>query len=265
MVLGRSAGLYINPTNAGEAMVLGMILSITLLLPRYRVAFMLLVGIGTLATFSRSGMAAWIVAVVGFLVVGRVSLKHLFFSSAIGLLLVFFILVPHWDELLTTLERSGTINANVQERLEWFADPTGVSDYSSWERQYVAQRAWNKVSEHPFLGSGTGSSYEAAIPPHNQYLSYMLDHGLIGVTILPLLILAATWGARSECRYVALIFGCSFTVLCFSSNTILTDSYVLVIISVMAAMAGNSGHRQIPAAATMDGRNMETNAALAAS
>ncbi len=44
------------------------------------------------------------------------------------------------------------------------------------------------------------------ILPHNQYLALMVDHGIIGGIILPLLILAVMWGAQGENRWVALIF-----------------------------------------------------------
>src|SRR5687767_13703954 len=43
---GRSAGLYIDPNITGEALVLGMILSVTVFDPRYRGPFILLTGIG---------------------------------------------------------------------------------------------------------------------------------------------------------------------------------------------------------------------------
>ena len=204
--MGRSAGLYQNPTMAGEALVLGMILSATVLEPRLRGSFILLTGIGILTTLSRAAILMWVIAAMGLLLGGGLRLKNLLVSGTVGLLLVVLVLFPRWDQILTTWQSTGVSNVNVQERLAWIMDPSGVSDYSSWERKYVAQQAWNKISDHPVLGSGTGSSYEAAIPPHNQYLSFMLDHGLIGVMILPLLILAATWGARGETRGVAIVF-----------------------------------------------------------
>src|SRR6266487_2723241 len=48
-VIGRSAGLYENPNMAGEALILGMILSVTVLNPRYRGPFILLTGLGILS------------------------------------------------------------------------------------------------------------------------------------------------------------------------------------------------------------------------
>jgi len=244
-VLGRSAGLYQNPNMAGEALVLGMILSMTVLEPRYRGPFILLTGIGILATLSRAAILMWVIAAVGFLLVGGLRLKNLLVSGTVGLLLVVLVLFPRWGQLLTTWQSTGVLNVNVQERLAWLMDPSDVSDLSGWERKYVAKRAWDKILEHPVLGSGTGSSYEAAIPPHNQHLSFMLDHGLIGAMILPLFLLAATWGAQGERRRVAIVFGCVMMMLSLFTHQIFNTGYSLILFSLMAAMAVKTDHYEI--------------------
>ena len=237
---GRSAGLYENSTLAGEALVLGMILSVTALPLRYRGLFMLLTGIGILTTFSRGGMLGWTIAVAGFIFLRRISLKDFLPSLFIGLAIGMAVLLPQWDRLLTTWERTGVLNANVQERLAWFTDPSGTSDYSSWERKYLAQRTWAQIAERPILGKGTGSYREGYMPPHNQYLSFMLDHGLIGAIVIPLLIFATMWGARGEPRSVGIVFGYTFMILCLFTHTILNTAYSLMLLSLMAAMSARS-------------------------
>jgi hypothetical protein len=254
-VIGRSAGLYQNPNMAGEALVLGMILSVTILGPVYRGPFILLTGIGTLATLSRAAILTWVIAVAGLILLGGLRLKDFLVSGAVGLLLVVLVLFPRWDQLLTTWASTGIVNVNVQERLEWITDPFGVSDQSGWERKYLAQRAWDKIAERPFLGRGTGSSYEAGIPPHNQYLSFMLDHGLLGVMIVPLLILAMTWGARGEGRRVAIVFGCAILVLSFFTHNVFNFSYSLILFSLMAAMAAKRDQYDIKGTMAMETGN----------
>jgi len=236
---GRSAGLYNNPSWSGEALVLGMILSATILDSRYRGPFIILTGIGVLATLSRGCILTWVVAVVGLIFVRGISLKNLLLPVFLGMVLGILLVLPRLDEFLTQWERSGALNSNVLTRLEWFSDPSGISDQSSWERQYLVWQAWQKIGERPFLGSGTGSYRQAAIPPHNQHLSFMLDHGVLGVIILPLLMLAATWGAREESKSIAIIFACAYLMLSLFTHTILNTAYSILPISLLASICYN--------------------------
>ncbi len=257
-VLGRSAGLYGNPTQAGEALVLGMIVCVTVLEPKYRGPFMLLTGIGIFTTFSRAAILGWVIAVAGLLFVRKLSLKDFLPSVFVGLVLGLLILLPYWDTLLTTWDRNGVSNSNVEERLAWFSDPSGVSDYSSWERKYLAQRAWEKIAERPILGSGTGSSYAAYTAPHNQYLSFMLDHGLIGALVIPMLLVTIMWGAQGETKQVAIVFSCVVLVLCFFTHTILNTTYSLVLFSLMTAMTATSSRYEMTNSRIRETRDVRT-------
>jgi O-antigen ligase len=155
----------------------------------------------------------------------------------LSLLIVGIFLLPKLDAILTTMDRTGVINKNTEERLAWLTNPSGVSDASSWSRMYVAQQAWNKFADHPWLGGGTGTFHEAfEIAPHNQYLSYMLDHGVLGATIVPLLLLALLWGARGETMRVGLVFGTTILWLSFFTHSILNFGPSLILFALLAAM-----------------------------
>src|SRR5207244_9495624 len=99
--------------------VVVMICRMTVFEPRYRGPFILLTGIGILATLSRAAILMWVIAAVGFLLVGGLRLKNLLVSGTVGLLLVVLVLFPRWDQLLTTWQSTGVLNVNVQERLAW--------------------------------------------------------------------------------------------------------------------------------------------------
>jgi len=237
-VFGRSAGLYMSPNLSGEALVLGMILGITVLPAWYRGIFVLLTAIGVFVTFSRGGLVGWGIGLCGLLLGRFMGVTHLVRTGLVAMAVVILVLLPKADDLMTTLERTGSLNANVLERLAWLMDPSGVSDASSWSRKYVAQQAWERVGEQPFLGGGTGAVHERLdIPPHNQFLAYMMDHGLLGAMLLPLLLLALLWRAQDESLRVGLIFCCAVLWFSFFTHTMLNNSHSLLLFSLMAALA----------------------------
>lgn len=235
-VFGRSAGLYGNPNLSGEALLLGMILGTTVLDPRYRTLFVLVTALGILATLSRANILAWGLAVIGFMVFGHLRGKDLFISIFGILSISLTFLLSRLDQFMTDWERTGLFNRDVLQRLEWFTDPFGVSDHSSWSRAQVAKEAWDKFAQAPFFGHGTGSSYQAYIEPHNQYLAFMLDHGLIGALILPLLLVAVSRGAQGEFRKTAFIFGGAVLLIALGTHTLVTNEHSLFLFSCMAAM-----------------------------
>lgn len=261
-VIGRSAGLYLNPNIAGECMVLGMVLSVTALPRPLRLPFMVLTGIGLFATFSRAGIFTWAISVAAFLLVREVRIKDLIVGTALGSCLVVLVLLPQLDALLSALDNAQTINANVLERLAWFTDPTGVEDHSSWERRYIADRAWETIGDAPVIGHGTGSYYELGIPPHNQYLAFMLDHGILGLLIFPSLLLAVIWNARAETKYVGMIYAVGLLVFGLFSHGLVFEPTHLLLISLMATM-GIASREEIEQSSLSAERNHRTVSALA--
>jgi len=248
--IGRSAGLYINPNIAGECMVLGMVLSVTALPRPLRLPFMLLTGIGVFATFSRGGIFTWAISVAAFLLVREVRIKDLIIGATLGSCLFALVLLPRLDALLSALDNAQTINTNVLERLAWLTDPIGVEDHSSWERRYIADRAWERIGDAPVIGHGTGSYLESVIAPHNQYLAFALDHGVLGLLIYPSLLLALIWNVRAETKHVGMIYGVALLIFGLFSHGLVYEPSHLLLVSLMAAMGVASReeaeHRSLP-------------------
>ena len=244
-VHGRSAGLHVNPNLSGEALVLGMILSVTVLPSFCRGPFLLLAGVGIFLTFSRGGIVAWFIAVTGLLFFAKgVRAKDLVWTFLVSLLVVGIVLLPKLDAILATMDQAHVISKDTEARFAWLTNPFDVSDNSGWWRKYVAEQAWRKFADHPWIGGGTGTMHESfEIPPHNQYLSYMLDHGVLGAAIVPSLILALIWGARGETRRVGLVFGATILWLSFFTHTILSFGHSLLLFALLAAMASTEPFR----------------------
>jgi hypothetical protein len=236
-IIGRSAGLYMNATTSAFALVGGMIFAVTVLPGSYRALFVLIVGVGVVTTFSRGGILAWCLATAGFVVVRQVGTREILRGFAVGGLLLGVLLFPQWEELLSSLDRAGVINTDVVERLLWLTDPSGVQDESSWSRAYVAKRLWGRWAEHPVLGSGTGSALNAfEIPPHNQYLLFMVDHGIVGILLFPLLIAAVIYRRGGERNLLGILFGCTQAFAALSSHTLLDEPQTLLLFALAATL-----------------------------
>lgn len=244
-ILGRSAGLYMNPNSAGIALVTGMICAVTVLPQHLRCGFLLVTGIGVMASVSRASILGWGISMMGLMAIRQTRFRDVAITGSLGVVVVILILIPRWDEFASTLERNGSINKNVEERLGWLADPSGVSDASSWSRIYVARRAWDTIGESPFWGSGTGSSFEAEIAPHNQSLAFMQDHGVLGALILPLLLLAVVSSVRGENQRTAIVFSVTVMFLSFFSHDVLSARHTLLLLALVATMTDDKHSHQL--------------------
>lgn len=240
-VMGRSAGFYVNPNQCGAALVLGMILSISLLPPRLRLLFALITGFGILLTFSRGALVGWIISTIILIKVGEISLRRSMFIGGAVVAAVAVVLLLQWSSLQYQLEDAGALNNNVLARVEWF-NKFGNDDYSALERKQVAEMAWGMFGDKPFFGHGVAASLTWGFEKssHNQYLNMMVDHGVLGMFILPLLVLAIVWKAQGEAKRIGLAF--SVFTLCwgFFSHNLFTERYMLLAFSLMAAMTVTS-------------------------
>ena len=238
LIVGRSAGLYMNATTSALALVGGMIIAVSILPSWFRGTFVLLTGVGVFLTFSRGGILAWLVALVGLIITKKVNIKHMLLTSVLGLLLAGMFVLPRLGDILSMLDMNGVINKNVVERLEWLKDPFGVSDESGVARQAVAAQAWDTFAENPVFGNGTGSFRNAFfIPPHNQFLSFMVDHGIVGAAIIPMLLLAISWRKRGQAGTVAIIFALVQTMASFMSHTVINEAHTLLLCALLATLA----------------------------
>lgn len=237
---GRSAGLYINPNGAGAALVLGMILTITLIPQRFRLLFIFYILTGVLLTFSRSMSLGWLLAVVALW-----QQKVIKFSNFAILTLVFFLAIYSFlPDILYYVKIHYGIFAEegIYQRMSWFAHPMFDVDTSEIERKYVANLSWQMFLDKPILGNGIGSTdlWTEQVSTHNMYLYFMADYGIIGAFIYPLLVLSAVWRARSDVRGVAMTFGAFVLFWGFFSHNIVDAYFSLIAFALMAAMSFQS-------------------------
>jgi len=224
-IYGRSAGFYGNPNQAGIAMVLGMVLGIRVLPNYLRPFFYLLVVAGVAMTFSRSAFLSVVIAGAGLLIMRQLTSRQV---AAISLLLfvsgaLYLSTFESWDAFLRD---SNFLNENTRTRAEFSTD-----DNSAQTRKALAAAALRMYKESPIWGSGLGASivwgHEAS--SHNVYLNLMVDHGLIGFFLVPLL-LAAVWRRnRDAVLLVLVIFWWGFY-----SHNVIYERFILFCLALQA-------------------------------
>lgn len=253
-VIGRAAGFYVNPNQSGVALILGMILTLGLLPQRYRLLFAFAVGAGIALTFSRAAIVGWIICLLFILKTGQISLRRSLVTGFAVVCISLIAVIVQWDNIQYKLEDLGVLNSNVLGRIEWLNKPI-ASDSSALGRQQVAEIALDKFADSPILGQGVGASQKllrveggTEISSHNQYLNLMVDHGILGFFMLPLLALAVFWRARGEARRIGLVFAVFILYIGLFSHNIIEERFILLTFSLMAAMAFDSQRQQQPLA-----------------
>ncbi len=176
-----------------------------------------------------------------FIKTGQISFRRSLLIGFAMLTVGMAVTIWQWDSIQYRLEDLGVLNKNVLARLDWFNNP-GTSDMSTTERKEVAEFGWEMFSESPMLGNGVGASinWSHEKSSHNEYLNMMVDHGILGLFILPLLVLASAWGAQGEARLIA--FGCAIFILYlgFFSHNVLSERYVLMMFPLLESMVMSS-------------------------
>jgi O-antigen ligase len=240
-VMGRSAGLYMNPNQCAVALILGMVISLGLLPHRYRVLFAALVGLGVLLTLSRSAAIGWFITIFALIKTGQISMRRSILIGCTLITVTFAAVVWQWDGIEHQLEDIGVLNPNTAMRLDWFNN-MDASDFSATERKQVAEFGWEMFSDSPLFGHGVGASidwsYERS--SHNEYLNMMVDHGIAGFFILPLLTLATIWRARGEARQISFAFTAFILYFGFFSHNILNERPVLMAFALLSSMVMSS-------------------------
>jgi O-antigen ligase len=239
-VAGRSAGLYVNSNITGLTIGLGLA-AVTGGVPRSWRVPLLVAGASAVAlTFSRSSALAFLVLLLSLTWVGAIrpgSVARVAFVAAAAL--TYF-----GPELADHLEEAGVLNSNTWARLRLANDDSG--------RLAVASRTWQLFLDSPLVGSGIGSTsdWDVGVQPHNQYLLFAADHGIVGLAVLPALAVALVAGGRAALPFAAVLL-----VAGIFSHTLLVNRAVLVLVALLGARTGGEGDggREAPVEAEAGG------------
>lgn len=227
-VVGRAAGLFRNPTIAGQGLVAASLLFLEDLSEGLSTALFFLVGLAVFATFSRGSMLSWIlIACLGWCF-GLWKSRRILMVQLGGMFLLFLTLA-----LLSRgggTERFGfTLSEDLINRIHF-----GIGDTSGQERSGLFFLAWQMIMKAPLLGHGLGAYKQmGALGPHNMHLSLWIDHGLLGLVVLPAL-LRPLWKSGPSGR-IFIIYSLFFA---FFTHNMIDERNYLIPLAALLARAG---------------------------
>lgn len=236
---GRPAGFYLNPNIAGGSLICSMIFCVNIIPRKLRLPFIFIVGIGALVTFSRGAIISWILVVIFFTYKRVISLNKVFFGIGfIGALQIFI----GSALLTTTLEEMNILNDNISGRLVWFQDPSSRDADDDTSRLDILEIGWYKFIKSPIIGNGLGTthSWSAGLSTHNIYFNLIIDHGFLGILIMPMLVYAVIKGACGKIKDISFVYAGFILLWGIFSHNVLDERYMLTTFSLMAAMTMQS-------------------------
>lgn len=226
-ITGRSAGLYLNPNIAGQALL--MILACILVRSSPRVS-LIAAGItltGLLLTFSRGGLIGWLALVTFATVLGR--LPRWFLLVITGAAAITLAAGPLVFDMLSVI--ISPENRNSLDRIAWLLGQGQLGDYSSNERKYLVGYAWQDYLRAPILGHGLGYmwAWAAGLGTHNMILRHLVEYGMLGVLILPsFLVLAVRSSPRgTDRRWLWMAIAVVLMLSMFTHNMLEGASFML--------------------------------------
>jgi O-antigen ligase len=185
-ITGRSAGLYMNPNVAAQTILLILACLLLRSPPRTSLLAALVALIGILVTFSRAGLVVWLALFFVSAVRGNLP------RSTLPVLLALVAGVGVAGSLVLDALSAwiSPENRNTLDRLAWFLGQGDLSDSAAGEREWITSFAWGKFLEAPLLGHGLGymSVWEAGVGTHNIILRHLVEYGVLGFLIFPLLL-----------------------------------------------------------------------------
>jgi hypothetical protein len=246
---GRSAGVYEDSNAAGIALVVGMIYTMDLVKPRYRLFYALLIFVGLAPTFSRGAIAGWVL-VMGFLIWKKTVPRYQMPLLAVFFVVMISILSTQIGHLkyLKGSDGKSLLNEDSLARVEFLINPLAQKDDSKAARADHVTVAWGKFSRHPLIGNGLGSGENVATlsstgvaqRSHNTYLDQMVEFGFLGVLFFPSLLLVSIWQAEGEFKNQAIAFMIFLSFQGFFSHTLMNEFCSLIFYAIMANLAIHS-------------------------
>jgi hypothetical protein len=223
-VLGRAAATFINPTMAGEAILLVFLLGCAVVKLKYRLPLFLLAGAAVFATFSRSSIIAWVL-ILPILVFKRTLPKSAIITTAV-VLGMSVVCVGSFESYLNSRQELEEASSNILARLDFFSSFT-FDDDSSEERADVIRAGWELFLQDPIFGAGAGATrfWSQRGSTHNQLLLFAAEYGIFGIGLWAWLLFILCKGKFFEDRGLQFAMAFMFAFMTLFTHQMLDAAF----------------------------------------
>lgn len=208
-VPGRGAGFYINPNEAGIAIILLALIASQPLRPTLCLALWSVASVGVLLTFSRGAWLILIICLMGLTLAGKFGGGRARFVFVGFVTMIFGLVFSAYlsGDLYLWVVKSPVadlLDANTLSRLGQRG--LDIDDYSTLERQDVLALGIARFVSSPFIGHGVGStiSWEESVGTHNMIVMLGAELGILGVGLYLALFVLLLLRTRGSPRLIAL-------------------------------------------------------------
>ncbi|MFC5458359.1 O-antigen ligase family protein [Massilia niabensis] len=237
-VLGRAAAMFINPTMAGEAVLLVFLLGCAVTRMKYRVPLFLLAGAGVIATFSRSSIIAWVL-ILAILILKKTLPRTAIVATAmvVGIALAF---LGTFETYLHSREELDAAFGNILSRLNFFSS-FSFDDDSSEERADVIRAGWELFLQNPVFGAGAGATqfWSERGSTHNQLLLLAAEYGIGGIGLWVSLLVILWKGTFFEDRGLQCAMTFLFVFMSLFTHQMFDSAFYWLATFALISIRGN--------------------------
>lgn len=234
-VAGRAIAMYANSNFAAIVLILGMILSIDIVNKNFRFYYILVIFMGILVTFSRSGLLIFILITAIMAYQNKISRKA-FLGMILSIIsLLSFLLLGGFDLIAKAFNLE--ITDNLINRVSFFAANESADTGDMDERKRVLYVALNLFADNPFFGDGFAATriWDERVSPHNTFAVTLAEFGLFGLLIIPSFLFLTTYklfkNSAKEYRDIAILF-----IVYYLSFSMFTHGMLSYSINMVAAV-----------------------------
>ena len=246
-VPGRAAGLYVNPNIAGSFVALAMVAGLSSVSRHFRLFFLGICAVGVLVTFSRGSWIIWAVAVV------TLGWWH-YFSGGRRRVLSATLAVALCASFAASLFLGAVGPYVAQSPVTHYLTPdtsarlgigaSVLSGNAAKQREMLVIDLLSEAAATPWLGRGLGytTEWRYSKGPHDMYLLFLVEGGLLGLLLYLTLIFLLWRYSTGIGRVLTLQFiGSSF----FTHNQLVQPAILMIVAFVFAHGAIMRGRQRV--------------------